>query len=556
MLLFGNHAGTLFTIDRNFEMDSFQLYEASLQHLLQLKQHSILVTVGVSPGPLPAQTPTGTEIGYHAPKQPLKPPTPFPACFQSDEEGIVPVVKLWNMDKVGPSSSRPHIATETPRFIRTRKLKSSKPSSTYATLQITSGSVPVLLRAIKINHPKPVVSCVAAHENLQYLAIGIADGTVLLSKGDLTRERTTNRAPRVLFKAPQPVVGMAFRPVGRNIVLFVATVDEVYVCTIEPREHVEALTGSNGGALGCCAISETDGDYWLAHDEELSMYMPEGRGRSLPFTGAKRLLRWCHGYLVVVSTDSQATSVPGGAGGAKMQTVTVCDPDNKFIAYKRSFEDVRHVLYEWGSLFVVAGSGKVYQLMEKDFESKMETLFKKYRFEIAINLAKRHQGESSDMLVQIYVSYADYLYKKKSFDDAVRQYIKTIGKLEPSYVIRKFLDSQRVYNLTDYLQALHDRQLADKHHTTLLLNCYTKLKNVDKLDEFIRTDKELNFDLETAITVCRQAGYYQHALFLAKKFDQHEWCVGVKMGWGVGCCCCCGQRQWLPEPEGSHSAVC
>ena len=32
------------------------------------------------------------------------------------------------------------------------------------------------------------------------------------------------------------------------------------------------------------------------------------------------------------------------------------------------------------------------------------------------------------------------------------QYIKTIGQLEPSHVIRKFLDSQRIYNLTDYLQ--------------------------------------------------------------------------------------------------------
>ena len=29
-----------------------------------------------------------------------------------------------------------------------------------------------------------------------------------------------------------------------------------------------------------------------------------------------------------------------------------------------------------------------------------------------------------------------------------------------------------------------------------------QLKNVEKLDEFIMTEKELNFDLETAITVC------------------------------------------------------
>ena len=30
------------------------------------------------------------------------------------------------------------------------------------------------------------------------------------------------------------------------------------------------------------------------------------------------------------------------------------------------------------------------------------------------------------------------------------------------------------------------------------------------------------FDLETAIRVCRQAGYFEHASFLAKKYNRHE----------------------------------
>lgn len=62
----------------------------------------------------------------------------------------------------------------------------------------------------------------------------------------------------------------------------------------------------------------------------------------------------------------------------------------------------------------------------------------------------------------------------------------TIGKLEPSYVIRKFLDAQRIHNLTAYLQALHRQSLANADHTTLLLNCYTKLKDSSKLQEFIK----------------------------------------------------------------------
>ena len=34
-------------------------------------------------------------------------------------------------------------------------------------------------------------------------------------------------------------------------------------------------------------------------------------------------------------------------------------------------------------------------------------------------------------------------------------------------------------------QALHKQGLANTDHTTLLLNCYTKLKDVSMLDEFI-----------------------------------------------------------------------
>ena len=66
----------------------------------------------------------------------------------------------------------------------------------------------------------------------------------------------------------------------------------------------------------------------------------------------------------------------------------------------------------------------------------------------------------------------------------------TIGKLEPSYVIRKFLDAQRIHNLTAYLQALHRQSLANADHTTLLLNCYTKLKDSSKLEEFIKVTQQ------------------------------------------------------------------
>ena len=58
--------------------------------------------------------------------------------------------------------------------------------------------------------------------------------------------------------------------------------------------------------------------------------------------------------------------------------------------------------------------------------------------------------------------YADHFYAKHDFDSAMAQYRGTIGQLEPSYVIRKFLDAQRIHNLTEYLEDLHEQVFASE----------------------------------------------------------------------------------------------
>ena len=89
----------------------------------------------------------------------------------------------------------------------------------------------------------------------------------------------------------------------------------------------------------------------------------------------------------------------------------------------------------------------------------------------------------------------------------------------------KFLDSQRINNLIEYLEELHDHNKATVDHTTLLLNCYAKLKDTEKLETFIKSGT--NFDLETAISMCRQGGYYDQAVFLAKKNKEHELVIDI-----------------------------
>jgi Zn finger protein HypA/HybF involved in hydrogenase expression len=91
----------------------------------------------------------------------------------------------------------------------------------------------------------------------------------------------------------------------------------------------------------------------------------------------------------------------------------------------------------------------------------------------------------------------------------------------------QFLDTQRIHNLIEYLEELHDHHKATSDHTTLLLNCYAKLKDVEKLEEFIKSPGDLKFDLDTAISMCRQGGYFDQAAFLARKHGEHELVVDV-----------------------------
>lgn len=76
--------------------------------------------------------------------------------------------------------------------------------------------------------------------------------------------------------------------------------------------------------------------------------------------------------------------------------------------------------------------------------------------------------------------------------------------------------------MIEYLEELHEHHQATADHTTLLLNCYAKLKDVEKLEKFIKSPGDLKFDLETAITMCRQGGYYEQAAYLATKHGESD----------------------------------
>ncbi|KAI0771073.1 hypothetical protein BD413DRAFT_663912 [Trametes elegans] len=417
---------------------------------------------------------------------------------------------------------------------------------------------PLLLRSAKVqsgNRPHPV-SVIALSAHLSYLAIGLGDGTVILyrhldqSIHSASGSLNTLPKPRVIHESPtEPITGLGFRePSEENhhLYLFIVTTNRVlcYQASGKGSGGTPTVVDEIGAGLGCATMDWKAREIVVAREEALYLCGTESRGPCYAYEGPKSSIYTHRNYIVIVSppftpsaSAASATvrnfvaksSVPPGSDITKL---SVFDPENQFVAHSGTFmEGVREVFSAWGKLYILSNDGKLLCLEEKPTSAKLDMLYRKGLYTLALNIAETQKLDESH-IADIHKQYGDHLYSKGDYDNAMQQYIQTIRYVQPSYVIRKFLDAQRIHNLVTYLQELHSLGLANSDHTTLLLNTYTKLKDVARLDSFIKRESlrtsatgdqdELPFDLDTAIRVCRQAGYFEHASYLAKKYERHE----------------------------------
>ena len=67
-------------------------------------------------------------------------------------------------------------------------------------------------------------------------------------------------------------------------------------------------------------------------------------------------------------------------------TVTIFDVHNKFIAFTACLPNAEQIISEWGSLLILTNDKVIHQLVEKDLHSKLDILFKKNLYDVAIRL--------------------------------------------------------------------------------------------------------------------------------------------------------------------------
>ncbi|QRV82816.1 Clathrin [Ceratobasidium sp. AG-Ba] len=472
----------------------------------------------------------------------------------------------------------------------------------HADKKSANPSQPIMLRSapIKTSQPYPVM-CIALTSSLSHLALALGDGTVLLYRhfDQAISSGTALPKPRTVMEGSgEPVTGLGFTDPNEagEMFLFIVSTTHVYSLPVGPKAKSQAPTVVDeiGTDLGCAAMHSSTGQMVVARKEALYMCGPQVRGRSYAYEGinisscrlshperfvGEKTAAYAYGpYVITVSppitatADSSYPTVRGFAArlfgsaanksstnassqndnttedpeaGPDISRVAVLDPELTFVAWHGAFSGGVKAVFSAPisnstvhAPHVLTTHGKLIRLTEVSIQTMIQTMERQGRFVMALGLAKA-RGVDEAGVAEIHRVYGDFLYGKGDGDGAMAQYVQTVGFVRPSYVIRKFLDAQRILNLVTYLQVLHSRGLANADHTTLLLNTYTKLKDVERLDQFIKTEVQrppssvegpdtgpsapvLPFDLDTAIRVCRQAGYFEHAAYLAKKYARHE----------------------------------
>ncbi|KAJ2546731.1 Vacuolar protein sorting-associated protein 11, partial [Coemansia sp. RSA 1933] len=412
-----------------------------------------------------------------------------------------PVIKLWSVDKLLRQTD-----------VQPVNVKYQQPSTT----------------------PYPLTA-VAATPSISQIALGFAGGHILLIRGSILKSKSTKQ--RTLHLAPEPITNLHFvtDESGLKITLFATTTAQTLVFDTSSGKSDAGVLEERGCGIGCSLINEAN-ELIVARDEAIYFYSAEGRGPCFAFDAPKVLLRRFKHYLLLATAAPSSMAPPALADTADADspllqaannrvysyndatTFTILDTKNKLVAYTGIVAGgVRGVATEWGSVFVLGGHGSLDYFSEKDLLEKLDILYRQNLYPLAIKMAQNGNYDLGSV-AGIYKKYGDWLYTKDDFDSAMSQYMQTIGYVEPSYIIRKYLDAQRLGNLASYLQELHTAGMATSDHTTLLLNCYTKLRDEDRLDQFIHTQEDYQFDVDTAISVCRQAGFYDQALYLADKF--------------------------------------
>lgn len=324
------------------------------------------------------------------------------------------------------------------------------------------------------------------------------------------------------------------------------------------RRPVHSLD-ERGATRMCASYVKDQRELVVGREEGVFSYSVEDRGGAAGFEGIKQCVTSVGRYILVASLVEKT----------KRNNINIYDLRNKFISFSGQIaagEKIVLIMHDGGSAYVLTSSNMLFRYREKDTANKIEVLLKKALFPLAIALASEEHTDLSEVM-KLNKLYGDHLYKKGEFDNAIQQYVTAIGYVQSSYVIRRYLDPHRIYNLIYYLEKLQDRGQATKDHKALLLTCYTKIRDEAKIISFLKSASQLlsdiktsstsnrqsaltliglapnnlgsSFDVYTCFSILSDSGFTDHALTLALNFGYHQHYLKIQISRGASGAAAC-----------------
>jgi len=195
-------------------------------------------------------------------------------------------------------------------------------------------------------------------------------------------------------------------------------------------------------------------------------------------------------YALIATMDSKSNR----------DAVDLYDASNKLVAFHMLLSPGHRALRAYGiqvpkelegygraSAVLLTSGGTIVVLTEKSTAEKVGLLLQKNLYAAAISIAFADPSYPTTKVAVLYRQHAEYLYQKGDFEAAMDQYILTIGSLEPSHVIFRYLDAPKIPLLVKYLEVFRLRASVatsvSSVHDDLLRTCYLKLNDPEAAEK-------------------------------------------------------------------------
>lgn len=310
----------------------------------------------------------------------------------------------------------------------------------------------------------------------------------------------------------------------------------------DPKKPIVFTSLEQSGTSPHCGCLSKNGCL-IARDNTLTGYTPAGQHCSYTLPDSIRYVFEWNGDVLVHHCEGERHQL------SVFNLESCCEEFSmeilrsscvgRFTSSNGNAEGVSFVFVEWGLLFFMTEGHVVYLLREKDVHTRLNLLYERKLYEDALALGAVW-GLNEKEMKSIHFMFGNELYAKKQVEEAMDEsiflllftcrYIATIGAVDASLVIRKYLDAASIHQLIRYLEELHRQGFALTDHTILLMNSYVKLHDNDKIQGFVYKESlGPHYDVNAVIDCLASSDYTREALYLAEHHHLHKKYIAIQL---------------------------